>query len=91
MFFNRKNLTNFSWKNKNNYPSNSEETNNKEEFIPSFVINNGKRKSSNYVKVGIPDTGSQLNIHPIAFSSSIADKNKITYIYRSGLGMEERI
>lgn len=56
-----------------------------------FVINNGKRKSSNYVKVGIPDTGSQLNIHPIAYSSSIADKNKITYIYRSGLGMEERI
>ncbi len=41
--------------------------------------------SSNYVNFGSPPAGTQLNIHPTAWSGSSADAGKIIFVYKSGL------
>ena len=46
--------------------------------------------SSFYQSFGQPAAGTQLNIHPIAYSCSKADNEKIVFVYNSGLSTGAR-
>ena len=40
--------------------------------------------SSLFQAFGKPDPGTVLNIHPVAYSSSIADGSQVKFVYKSG-------
>ena len=52
---------------------------------PFSVAANVVTGSGHYVEYGSPADGSQYNIHPYAYSSSLADSGKVVFVYNSGL------
>ena len=58
----------------------------------SFAALSDKNLAANYISFGAPTAGTVLNIHPIAYSASLADHNegtstyKIALVYKGGLG-----
>ena len=46
--------------------------------------------SKDYVQYGSPADGTTFNIHPTAYSSSLADVGKVFFVYNSGLSTGPR-